>query len=236
MSALVAKIVNPLVWRIPGHGARKLFSFSLAEHGSMLDLTAAARLATCPERRALYLRHMLDETRHARMFALRSAELRAEAGAVSLGFPKADFENLFERLGEVGFLAFVHRGERRGRAQFETYRDWFAANGDNKTRALFEAIVRDEKRHETYTRALLVEVAGGERAARVKLRRAALWEAWRNWRRLGRFGAEKLYFAIMLALYVLLAPFMVIASVLRPARTGWAPPRDAAPGAPIGSA
>ena len=231
MTALVARIVNPVVWRIPGHGARKLYSFSLAEHGSMLDLTAAAKLTAAPDRKALYLRHMLDETRHARMFALRSAELRADAGAVSFGFPKADFENLFERLGELRFLAFVHRGERRGRAQFETYRAWFAGQGDNKTRALFDAIVRDEKRHETYTRELQVELAGSEGAARALLARAALWEAWRNWRRLGRFAAEKLYFAIMLILYGLLAPFTVIAALVRPARTGWAaPPEDAAAG------
>ncbi|MEO8813567.1 MAG: ferritin-like domain-containing protein [Caulobacteraceae bacterium] len=228
MTALLARIVNPVVWRIPGHGARKLYSFSLAEHGSMLDLKAAARLTASPERQTLYIRHMLDETRHAQMFALRSAELRAEEGAQSFGFPKADYENLFERLGELRFLAFVHRGEKRGRAQFETYRNWFARRDDNKTRALFDAIVRDEKRHETYTRDILVEMAGSEAAARRELARAAMWEAWRNWRRFGRFGAEKAYFAVMTALYAMLAPFMVVAAFARPARTGWTPPSDEA--------
>lgn len=224
MTALLAKIVNPIVWRIPGHGARKLRGFSLAEHGSMLDLTAASRLTESPEREALYLRHMLDENRHARMFALRANELRAGEGAPSFGFPRADFENLFERLGEVRFLAFVHRGERRGRAQFETYKAWFARRGDNKTRAMFDAIVRDELRHETYTRELLVELAGGEGPARQELARAALWEAWRAWRRLGRTAAETFYFAVMMILYALLAPFAALAAFLRPARTGWAPP------------
>src|SRR5215831_6419583 len=173
MSALLAKVVNPVVWRIPGHGARKLYSFSLAEHGSMLDLKAAARLTASPERSAAYVRHLLDETRHARMFATRSAELRAAEGKASFGFPSADIENLFERLGEVRFLAFVHRGECRGRQQFETYSDWFARRGDVKTRAMFDAIVRDETRHETYTRELLVELAGGEGAARRELAAAA---------------------------------------------------------------
>jgi hypothetical protein len=224
MSALLAKVVNPVVWRIPGHGARKLYSFSLAEHGSMLDLKAAARLTPSPERAAAYVRHLLDETRHARMFAFRSAELRAQEGRPSLGFPNADIENLFERLGEVRFLAFVHRGECRGRQQFETYRDWFARRGDNKTRAMFDAIVRDELRHETYTREFLVELAGGEAQAQRELVKAALWEAWRTWRRIGRFGAEKLYFVVMVLLYGLMAPFVVMGALARPSRKGWTVP------------
>ncbi len=224
MTALLAKVLNPIVWRIPGHRARKLFGFSLAEHGSMLDLNVAAARTTSPQRQALYLRHMLDETRHARMFALRSAELRAQEGSQSLGFPRADFENLFERLGEKRFLAFVHLGERRGRAQFETYRDWFARSGDNKTRALFDAIVRDEKRHERYTRELLVELAGGESQARGELAKAALWEGWRNWRRLGRMTARVFYFAAMTVLYACLAPFVALAAISRPSRPGWSLP------------
>jgi len=170
LSSIFVKIVNPIVWRIPGHGARKLYSFSLAEHGSMLDLKAAARLTPSPDRRAAYVRHLLDETRHAQMFSLRSAELRKAEQRESLGFPNADTEDLFENLGETRFLAFVHRGEHRGRQQFETYRDWFAQRGDDKTRALFEAIVKDERQHESYTWALLVELTGSVAAARAELR------------------------------------------------------------------
>ncbi len=229
MSALIAKIVNPIVWRIPGHGARKLFNFALAEHGSMLDLAQAARLASSPDRRAAYLRHMLDEARHARMFALRSAELQLDAGAQSLGFPVADNEDLFERLGELRFLAFVHRGEARGRRQFETYRDWFGMRDDRQTHALFNAIIRDEHRHETYTRELLVALAGSEERARAELRAAAAWEAWRNWRRLGRFMAEKLYFLVMSLIYLACSPFVALVAALKPRRTGWIEP--ARPGA-----
>ena len=221
MSAILARLVNPVVWRIPGHGARKLFSFSLAEHGSMLDLSSAARLAATPERRALYLRHMVDEARHARMFALRSAELRLDEGKQSLGFPVADHEDLFVALGELRFLAFVHRGERRGRQQFETYRDWFDRHGDRKTHALFNAIIRDETRHETYTRELLDELAGSPARARTELRAAALWEKWRTWRRLGRFFAEKLYFVLMLLIYLVSGPLMLLARLGRHKSAGW---------------
>lgn len=226
MSAIVAKLVNPIVWRIPGHAARKLFGFSLAEHGSMLDLKAAARLTPCAERRAAYVRHLLDERRHAQMFALRSAELRRLAGQPSLGFPQADTEDLFEKLGEVGFLAFVHHGETRGRQQFETYRGWFERQGDDKSRAMFDAIVRDERRHESYTWDLLVQLTGSLPAAQKALRRAKLWEAWRVWRRAGRFLAEKVYVAMMLVLYLALPPFALMALVLKRAGRGWTLPQN----------
>ena len=114
-----------------------------------------------------------------------------------LGFVRPDAEDLFERLGEVGFLAFVHRGEQRGRRQFDSYRDHFAHAGDDRMRALFDAVLVDERRHEQYTGTLLREVAGGERAARRALRAAAAWEAWRSWRRAGRALAGVAYVAAM---------------------------------------
>ena len=225
MRAFLARIANPIVWRIPGHAARKLFSFSLAEHGSMLDLTAAARLTQSPQRRAAYVRHLLDEARHAQVFALRSADLRRSDGLESLGFPQADTEDLFESLGELRFLAFVHRGETHGRQQFTTYRDWFGRRGDEKTRAMFDAILRDEQQHEAYTWDLLVQLTGSSEAARRELRKAQLWGAWRTWRRAGRFIAERAYFVLVLGLYCLLAPFALAVSWLRPVRKGWLVPQ-----------
>ncbi len=229
MSAIVARLLNPIVWRVPGHGARKLFGFSLAEHGSMLDLASAAQLAPTAERRARYLRHMLDEARHARMFALRSSELRLGEGKQSLGFPVADTEDLFVSLGEVRFLAFVHRGESRGRRQFETYRDWFERQGDRKSQALFNAIIRDEARHESYTYDLLVELAGSPARARAELRAASLWEKWRTWRRLGRFLAEKAYFVLMGLIYLVSGPLTLLATGWRRKPTGWVNHADATP-------
>jgi rubrerythrin len=235
---LLTRLANLVVWRIPGHAARKLFSFSLAEHGSMLDLALAARAAPDGERQAKYLRHMMDEARHARMFAIRSSEMRRDANEESFGFPLADNEDLFERLGETRFLAFVHRGEARGRRQFQTYQRVFEQRGDRKTQALFTAIVRDELRHEQYTRDLLVTLAGGESQARAELRLAALWEAWRTWRRVGRFMAERTYFVTMSLIYLCFGPIVRLASDRRSAG-GWReaagrsrPPRAASPRQP----
>jgi hypothetical protein len=217
----VARVTNWIVWRSPRRAARLLFSFAHAEAASRVDLIVAAQLAASTAHSALYLRHALDEARHAKLFSLRSAELRGKLGLPPLGFVRPDAENLFERLGEVGFLAFVHRGEQRGRRQFDSYRDHFARAGDERMRALFDAVLVDERRHEEYTGTLLRTVAGGERAARRALRAAAAWEAWRSWRRAGRALAGGVYEAAMSVLYVALAPLLLALRPLLRERRRW---------------
>jgi rubrerythrin len=221
MRARLARLSNAVVWRLPGRAARKLFSFAQAEQSSLLDLLAAARLTTSPARRQLYLQHAVDEARHAVMFAARSSQLQRQAGRASFGHPDADMESLFERLGEPQFLAFVHRGERRGRQQFETYRDYFTRIADDRSRAMFEAILVDERRHESYSRELLVELSGGEEQAKSALRRAAAWEAWRVWRRGGRFIAGNLFALTMILLYFAITPIALAVRLLSPPRRGW---------------
>jgi rubrerythrin len=219
--SLVARATSPIVWRVPGSAARKLAEFAEAERGSMVELLRAAALAPNVEVRALFVRHALDEARHAQMFARASAELRGKAGKRPFDPPRGEAEDLYEGLGETGFLAFVHRAEKKGRVQFEAYRDHFASRAEHKLSAMFEAILVDERRHERYSRELLLRVSGGERRARRALRRAAAREAWRTWRRAGRFVGERVYFIAMIVLFVALAPFALLVRVLRPARGGW---------------
>jgi hypothetical protein len=187
----------------------------------MLELRAAAARSTSPERRALYLIHALDEERHATAFHRHASEIRRSLGLPLLGHPRTGCDVLFERLGEAGFLAFVHRGEHKGRVQFEAYADFFARRGDNRLRALFVALIDDEKRHERYTRELLVGCAGGERQARRLLTGAALSDGLRTWRRGGQDLAELVYAACMFVLYATLLPFAVVLRLSRPERRGW---------------
>lgn len=218
---LYAPLLAPLAWRLPGHAARMLHGFAHAEQGSMIDLLAAANLTPSPARRALYLRHADDEGRHALMFAHRSAELRRARREAPLGPVHADTERLFERLGEIGFLAFVHLGEARARAQFAAHIRASGRVGDERSATLLGAICDDEAEHERYTGALLAELAGGEREAHAAVRRAALWEAWRLWRRAGRWLASIVYAALMAVLFVAVAPLSLLVRVVRPARAGW---------------
>jgi rubrerythrin len=217
----IARATSPFVWRSAGRSARKLHGFALAEAASFLDMRMAAARTDSPERRVLYVRHALDEARHARIFSSASAELRRKGGREPFGPPHADASDLHETLGELGMIAFVHRAERRGRMQFEAYRDWFARVGDEKSRAMFDAVLVDERRHEAYSRDVLLALAGSERAARAAMRRAALWEAWRTWRSAGRAIAGALYTTIMIVLYVSLAPIAFLARIARPRTTGW---------------
>lgn len=181
----------------------------------MIDLRIAARLTSSPERAATYLAHAADEERHARMFGAHAREWAERAGLPGAAPEHADVEHLFERLGEERFVAFVHRGERRGRVQFEHYRDHFARRGEEKTAALFGAIVEDERRHEETSGALLVALAG-PRASRVRVE-VALWEAWRTWLRLGRALSGVVYALAMAVVYVLSAP-LALAMRLRAPR------------------
>ena len=219
--SLYAALLAPLAWRAPGHAARMLHGFARAEQGSAVDLLAAANLSPSPARRALYLRHALDEQRHAGLFARRSAELREGEARAPLGPVHADTEQLFERLGEVGFLAFVHLGEARGLAQFEAHIRTCRALGDERSAALLEAVCVDEERHERYSGELLAELCGGSRAARRAVRKARLWEAWRMWRRAGRWVAARVYGALMLVVFVAAAPLSLLVRIARPARAGW---------------
>lgn len=208
LRVLFTRLVAPWVWAKPQRAASLLLSFSRAERSSMLDMLAAARATPSDTRRAQYLTHALDEERHARTFFARARELRD--GRVSTDENAADFDALYERLGETGFVAYVHRGERRGRAQFEQHRSVLRARGDEQGARLFEAILVDEARHEAYTHALLLELAGSEASARAALRKAALREALWTWRRAGRNVSGLLFTIATSLLFLLLAPLHLL--------------------------
>ena len=214
LTHLFARLLNPVVWRSERHAGRRFWRFAHAEAASRLDLFAAANATPDPERAALYLRHALDEGRHAQMFALAASRRRDDLPPV-----RADDDRLFERLGETGFLAFVHHGESRGCAQFEAYSAWFA-HRDVRTAALFDAVLVDERRHRSYTRELLVALTG-EKAASRAVRSAAAWEAWRMWRRAGSAIAQLAFVGLLLPLYAILAPLAIAIRWIRPARSGW---------------
>lgn len=219
----VAHLVAPVRVRSARAVAAMLARFALAERGSYLTMRWAAERAPCPERRALYLRHAVDEARHARMFERRARELGLPAGADGAD---ADAEDLFEALGETGFLAFVALAEGRGRREFEGYRRALAARGDDRTAALFEAILTDERRHEAYAGELLVRLAGSSSSARLRIARVALWETWRGVRRGSAALGAALYAALASALYLIVLPvFALHVRRARPPRAGWTPPR-----------
>ena len=199
----LARLSRPLRWRSPHRTARMLLAFAEVERSSFVDMMAAANRTADPHRCAQYLRHATDERRHADAFAARALALDPGL-ATHPALYRIAFEDLYDRLGEARFLAFVHHGERRGRAQMAMYCAELAAlegtpRADPQTRALFEAIVADEERHERYT-GELVAATGASVAG------AVAWELWRDWRRMGSALAGGAFAVGMATLYLLLAP------------------------------
>ncbi len=209
MRVLLARVTGALRWSTKEKAARLFMAFARAERSSHYDMLAAARLSPDPERRAAYVRHASDEARHALMFTLRAEQLNHSIAAHPREYT-ADFEHLFERLGELDFLAFVHLGEQRGRRQFAVYREELASKGDDKSRALFDAILTDEAQHASYTRTFLDRVSGGQVQSQKALRRVRRWELWRAWLRLGRVTSSALFTWSMRGVYLLLLPFALI--------------------------
>ena len=212
-------MLSPLTWGSPSRTVRRLSAFARAEEGSRIDLIAAARLCQDTERAAKYLAHARDEARHTRIFANRARQLAEQGGLPPPDPVRADGDHLFEQLGEVDFLAFVHLGEDRAVQQFSHYERWLSPR-DPRTGAVFSALIEDERGHSTYSRSLLVSMVG-EVAAKKAIRRARLWEAWRVWRRLGRTTARLIYVILFSSLIPLLAVLSLWVRRVRPAHRGW---------------
>jgi rubrerythrin len=219
--------VRALAWlaaqwsfRAPLRTAQLLHGFARTEAQSQLELRDAARACPDERRRALYLRHALDEARHARAFAEHAEELSRAAGGAGFARPSAGSESLFERLGEPRFLAFVHAGERRGRVEFETYARLARQRGALALAQLFEGLIQDERQHEAYSARLLQDLAGPSEATRA-LAFARRLQAWLAFRRAGRSVSRALYGLTMLALYAALAPFALLFRLRPSARRGF---------------
>ncbi|MFT5682261.1 MAG: rubrerythrin [Myxococcota bacterium] len=217
--AALAGLLSPLTWGSPRRTVVRLTAFARAEEGSRIDLCAAAARCEAPERAAAYLEHARDEARHTQMFAAHARRLAQQHHLPPPPPIRADGSDLFETLGEADFLAFVHLGEQRAVQQFSGYERWLTGR-DDKTAAVFTALIADERRHAAYSRALLVGLVG-EDATRSAIRRARTWGVWRTWRRVGRHTARLVYRGLFLTLVPLLALLSLWVRVVRPEQRGW---------------
>ncbi|MEZ0310131.1 MAG: hypothetical protein ACAI38_00055 [Myxococcota bacterium] len=86
---------------------------------------------------------------------------------------------------------------------------------------MFARVLEDERRHELYTRELLVRLSGGEAAAARALRASVRWELKRTWLRHGRALSNHLFTATMWLLYLVIAPFALVMRARAPRASGW---------------
>lgn len=221
--------LNPIqrwVWRDPVRRGHRLLRFAEVEADGGRDLARAAELTPDPRLRGLYLRHALDEQRHAEMFRKRGSELlRAHRGQAGwqpdwLAPGERGLDDVsVERGRDAPLLAFLHLSERAAAIGFGTYRN--AVAGDAETQAMFARILRDEAFHMNYTRHELGRVAPTKQG----------WLLWKA--RLGRLWKGYLRFAVALGslmggvlltlqYFILLPPFAWAAKrAERRERPGW---------------
>jgi hypothetical protein len=205
------------VWRDPRRRARKLLSFAVTEADGGRDLARAAELTRDALLRRLYLRHALDEQRHAKMFDVRAREILASLPPVA-GPPR--FEANWFAPGERGLddlkvereqddtlLAFLHLSEAAAAARFAIYRDVLAPVDEN-TRDVFGAILRDEAFHMNYTKSQLVRVAPERH--RLRLFRARASRLWKAYLRFAVALAGVLGGVVLLVQYFVILPIFAL--------------------------
>lgn len=228
-------------WSDPVRTVRTLESFSRTEADGARDIAAAARRVVDEELRGHLERHAADELRHAEMFRVRAAQLRAESGFsehdlpgsdqqydLSKGRPEAEVDahgfytvGLLDELGEVPYVAMLHVAEQKAERLFRVNGDLL--DGDPGTREVFQQILKDEKYHVAYTARILDRWRKEGRAKEV---RDALKEAQESrfiggWKRLGLRSAGGFARALLwLSYWTVLLPFGWVASK-RNSREGW---------------
>jgi hypothetical protein len=226
--------VHRFVWADSDRRVRKLLAFAEVETDGGRDILRAAEVTPDPLLRRLYLEHAIDELRHGDLFRERgSALLRSRAnGAPTLfnGSPLPGGHGLDDlRIdGEPDYrlLAFLHVAEKSAAGRFTIYRD--VVQDDPATRAIFEAVLRDEVFHMNYTYTQLARIAPESHRPRVWRARAT--RLWHRYVRLAAGLASVLGALILTAIYfVVLPPFAWLARrVGRREPAGWTPiARDA---------
>jgi hypothetical protein len=222
--------LNPIqhwVWRDPLRRGLHLLRFAEVEADGGRDLARAAELTGDARLRRLYLRHALDEQRHAEIFRRRAIALlrahdtgsaRWQAGWLTPGERGLDDLEV-ERKQDAPLLAFLHLSERAAARQFATYGR--AVGADFETRDVFRHILKDEAFHMTYTRRELGRVA--PRKQGWLLWRARLGRLWKGYLRLAA-GLGNLIGSVILTLqyFILVPPFAWIARrSARREQSGW---------------
>lgn len=206
-------LTAPFVHASPRFAARLFEDFARSEWESKLDLAQAAARTESVERAALYLLHAEDEARHTRMFKRRAAELCADYGSALRVEATVAPAGLFEALGELDFLAFVHHGEARALEELEARRHILIAAGDARSADVLDAIMVDERRHAAYTRELLERLVGSDEARR-RIRRQRVREAGRLLRGRGLALVQPIFALGLYALYLLAGPLLALAAQL----------------------
>jgi rubrerythrin len=220
------------VWGDAHRRAHKLLRFAETEADGGRDITRAAELTADGLLRRLYLRHAMDELRHADMFRRRGRALLAElprregvseANWFAPGERGLDDLNV-DREHDDTLLAFLHLSERAAAMRFAVYREVLAH--DPETRDVFEGILRDEAFHMNYTRKQLERVSPRRHGFRLWM--ARLNRIWKVYLRFATAFASVMGAVILTVQYFLVLPLFALVAKRQARREvrGWIDSRE----------
>lgn len=207
----LSSAIHWLVWRDPKRRAQNLLRFAEVEADGGRDIVRAAEVTRDPQLRRLFLKHALDEQRHADLFRGRGLELiRTLPGGAASGV-RAEWLAPGERglddlrvedEGDEALLAFLHLSEKSAARDFAAY--VAVLDADPPTRAVFEKVLHDETFHMTYTHKELLRVAPARAGRRLWM--ARLRRFWKAYLRLASALAGLIGAVILTLQYVLVLP------------------------------
>jgi len=209
-------ILHWLVWRDPRRRAVNLLRFAEVEADGGRDLVRAAEVTRDPVLRRLFLKHALDEQRHADLFRGRGVALirtlpagtsRIQPDWMAPGERGLD-DLQVEAEGDEALLAFLHLSEKAAAKDFANYAAVLGA--DPPTRDVFEKVLHDETFHMTYTRNQLQRVAP-QRAGR-RIWAARMRRLWKAYLRLAAGLAGLVGAVVLTAQYFLILPAFALAA------------------------
>jgi hypothetical protein len=221
-------LVHWLVWRDPKRRAQNLLRFAEVEADGGRDLVRAAEVTGDPLLRRLFLKHALDEQRHADLFRGRGLALMRTLPSDGVEGIQAEWLAPGERgLDDVrveeerdgSLLAFLHLSEAAAARDFASYIAVLGA--DPATRAVFEKVLHDEAFHMTYTHAQLKRVS--PKTAGALIWKARLRRLWRAYLRLAS-GLAGVIGAVVLTLqYFVIVPVFAWFAKRSERTEGWTP-------------
>lgn len=236
----VLRPIHRKVWADPHRRAQKLFRFAETEADGGRDIARASELTRDGLLRRLYLRHAIDELRHAAMFRERgSALLRSLPPETrTRNFFKGAFEGNWFTPGERGLddlkveaekddslLAFLHLSERAAARRFAAYHDVLSI--DPETRDVFRRILKDEAFHMNYTYTQLRRVSPQRHGFRLWVARAS--RLWKGYLRISVAVAGVMgWFMLLVQYFFILGPFSLLAKrAAKKESEGWSTAKPA---------
>ncbi len=212
------RLLRPLhrwVWSDARRRGEKLLKFAQTEADGGRDIARASERTHDPLLRRLYLRHAMDEQRHANLFRTRgrailqslNAEEKAAFDANWFSPGERGLDDLsVDKESESSLLAFLHLSEKAAARRFAVYQEVLAV--DPTTRDVFTDVLKDEAFHMNYTLAQLKRVEPKKHG--VRLWWARLTRLWKGYLRVASAVANVMGGIVLAVQYFLILPIFAL--------------------------